>query len=105
MKNQNSKSRQSMYAKILSKHMDKPMILDALNSNKKTMNLDLLEPKVQKVKIVDDFKNNKIKLNLDHMNVVDKIKLHRKTREIIYIHSCCKLLLVWKNCKKKNQKA
>ena len=45
-----------MYAKIFPKHVYKPMISCALNSEDKTLNLALLEPKVQKMKTIDDFK-------------------------------------------------
>ena len=77
MKNQNIKSRQNIYAKILSKHMDKPMIFFYLNLEDKNLYLALLEPNVQKVKTIDDYKTTKIKLNLENMNFVDKIDLHR----------------------------
>ena len=48
------------------------------------MNLALLEAKIQKVKTIDDYKATKIKLKLDHINVADKIDLHKHTREVVF---------------------
>ena len=73
-----------MYAYIQSNHMYHSMILSAMNLEEKTMKFFILETKVKKVKTIDDYKCTKINLDLEKMNVVEKIYLHRQTKEVIY---------------------
>jgi hypothetical protein len=44
----------------------------------------VLEPKAQIVKITKDYKAAKVSVKLDQINLVDKMDLHRQTREIVF---------------------
>lgn len=74
-----------MYPHIFKQTPSQTRLLLVLDFKDDSLNMAILEPKFdQTIKIVKDFKATKVKLKLYHINVVDKIDLHRKTREMIF---------------------
>ena len=59
-----------------------------------SLNIVVLYVRCRHSKIGEDFKVENIKVNLNQLSVVDKINLHRQTKEVIYLdmlHSASKI--------------
>lgn len=63
--------------------MSKLAVLSTLDQKDDTFNLAGIEPKYKQTKSREYYRASQVKIKLDHVNIVDKITLHRKTREII----------------------
>ena len=48
------------------------------------LNMSLIEPNSQKSRTPKDYKSTMLGINLKHVNVVDKIALHRQRSEILF---------------------
>ena len=56
----------------------------AIDNKEKTLNIALLEPREGSSKDSQEYKVSQLKIRLDQINMVDKIELHKRTREIIF---------------------
>jgi len=53
--------------------------MSAIDNKEKTLNISLMGPKEVSSKDVHEYKSSQVKIRLDHINVVEKIELHKRT--------------------------
>ena len=90
MRMQTTKNIQEQFSHVRGKVKDKLVVLVAMNLKENVFNLEVLEPKVKLASSSQDYKVSQVKLKLNQVSVVDKINLHKQTREVIFsnlIHS------------------
>ena len=66
------------------KFKNKPIVLSFISHDDNVFNGVVLEPKVNQANTCQHYKASQMKIKLDQVSVVDKINLHKQTREVIY---------------------
>ena len=61
-------------------------MLSTIDVKNNTFNLDVVEPRFKQKKSEEDYKATHMKIKLDHINVIDKIKLHKQIGEMIFVN-------------------
>lgn len=78
------KSSHDLYPRVRGKDIRNPIMVYSIDVKDNTFNLVVVEPKFKQPKYTKYFKAPQIQIKIDNVDVVDKIKLHKNTREMIF---------------------
>lgn len=62
-----------------------PQIMFVIDNKEKTLNIALMEPTEGSSKVAQEYRAFQVKVRLDHINVANKIELHKRIGEIIFL--------------------